>query len=132
MARSVPEVVSEFEGAELGDARLTRRLLRIAGCVVTAPASGFPKLTSSDSELEGVYRFLGNERVTPAQILQPHLTKTLQRAGERTVLVVHDTTEFGYGAGSKREGLGRISVTAPGQGFFAHFALAVEADGSRE
>lgn len=132
MARSVPEVASEFEGAELGDARLTRRLLRIAGCVVTAPAAGFPKLASSDSELEGVYRFLGNERVTPAKILQPHLTKTLQRVGDQTVLVLHDTTEFGYGGASKRKGLGRIGFSAPGQGFFAHFALAVAADGSRE
>lgn len=132
MTRSVPKVSSEFEGAELGDPRLTRRLLRIADCVATAPAAGFPRLTSSDSELEGVYRFLGNERVTPAKIMQPHLAKTVQRVGARSVLVLHDTTEFGYGGASRREGLGRIAFDAPGQGFFAHFALAVAADGTRE
>jgi hypothetical protein len=132
MARSVPKVSSEFEGAEFGDARLTRRLLRIAECVATAPAAGFPGLSSSDSELEGVYRFLGNERVTPVKILQPHLAKTVERVGERPVLVLHDTTELGFGGQAKREGLGTISFTAPGQGFFAHFALALAADGSRE
>lgn len=132
MTRSVPGVASEFEGVAIGDERLNRRLLRIAECVAVAPAAGFPRLTSSDSELEGVYRFLSNERVTPRKILQPHLAKTVERVGDRPVLMVHDTTELGFGGQSKRAGLGRIKFNSPGQGFFAHFALALAADGSRE
>ncbi len=132
MARSVPEVADEFAGADLGDARLSRRLVRIAGCLAVAPAAGFPKAAGSDGELEGVYRFLGNGRVTPASILTPHFERTLERIGGRSPIVVHDTTSLGFGGTSRREGLGRINKSGQGQGFFAHMAMAVAADGSRE
>ena len=63
MADSRVEAASEeFALAELGDARLTRRLMTIADSVAASPEVGFPRLVSGDGELEGVYRFLGNER----------------------------------------------------------------------
>jgi hypothetical protein len=132
MARAIPDVAHEFGGAELGDARLARRLMRIAECMAVAPAAGFPKAAGSDGELEGVYRFLGNERVTPSGILTPHFEKTIERIGRTSPLVVHDTTVLSFGGTSRREGLGRIRKSHEKQGFFAHVALAVAADGSRE
>lgn len=132
MARAVPEVADEFAGAALGDARLSKRLVRFASCMAVAPAAGFPKAAGSDGELEGVYRFLGNGRVTPKAILTPHLERTVERIGGKSPLVVEDTTELGFGGSSLREGLGRIRKTGEKQGFFAHVAMAVAADGSRE
>ena len=95
--------------------------MRVSDCFAAAPSSGLPKVTGSDGELEGVYRFLRNERVTPYKILAPHFATTLARAARRKVLVVHDTTEFGFGGVSLREGLGRINKTGEKQGFFGHF-----------
>jgi hypothetical protein len=40
----------------------------------TSPADSFPRVVSGDGELEGVYRFLSNDRVTPKGILAPHFS----------------------------------------------------------
>lgn len=122
----------EFESADFGDERLRRRLLTVADAAAAAPSSSFPQMTGSDGELEGVYRFLSNERVTPEGILLPHLLETLTRAKDaKDVLVVHDTTVFTFGGTSPRAGLGWIHKHGGSQGFFGHFAMAVAADGTR-
>ena len=121
---------SEMAGADLGDTRLSDRLSRIADCAMAAPDFGFPQMVESDAELEGIYRFLSNERVTAEAILAPHIEASLGRAASRgAVLVVHDTTSFEFGGTSRREGLGLM--IGNGQGFFAHVALAVAPDASR-
>jgi transposase-like protein/DDE family transposase len=129
--KKIEPVSSEFEGAQLGDERLTRRLMRIADAVSAAPTRSFPAVTGSDSELEGVYRFMSNSRVSSRKILAPHFAASAERAGKGDVLVVHDTTNFVFGGLVKRQGLGRFKQ-GQGQGFFGHFALAVTADGSRQ
>jgi hypothetical protein len=119
-------------GAELGDERLQRRLLLIAAAADGSPALSFPRMTGSDGELEGVYRFLSNDRVTPDKILRPHFDATRVRTGgEPDALVVHDSTTFRFGGVSRREGLGWIHKTDGSQGFIGHFALAITADGTR-
>jgi hypothetical protein len=121
---------AEVVDAELGDARLSRRLGLLVGVLSDQAGESFPKALN-DAELEGAYRFFGNEKVTPEGILAPHFRQTARRAsGRGDVLVVHDTTEFEFSGDSKREGLGRL--IRPGQGFFGHFALATSADGDRE
>ncbi len=81
-----------------------------------------------DAALEATYRFLNNEAVTPQAILNPHITATVARCvDERAILVAHDTTELRYS--TSREGLGRLNDQ--GHGFFAHYALAMSADGRR-
>jgi len=67
--------------------------------------------------------------VSPQRILAPHIAATVRRCIEaHEVVVAHDTTKVSYS--SPRQGLGRINDK--GQGFFAHVALAIRADGSRE
>jgi transposase-like protein/DDE family transposase len=127
----IPAASEEFAGADFGDERLSRRLVRIADAAAASPSAGFPTMTQSDGELEGVYRFLGNSRVTPRTILAPHLGATQARAGTATVIIAHDTTDLGFGGLTQREGLGLVGTTNTRQGFFAHFALAVSADESR-
>lgn len=134
-AQNASDLISEFTGAELGDERLTKRLLRIAASVATAPNNSFPQATGSDGELEGVYRFFSNTRVSLEGILEPHVRATLMRCSDDEVLVLHDTTGFAFRGGSPREGLGRLQRgerLQSQQGFFGHFALAVAADGSRQ
>ncbi len=126
----VRPVSSEFSRADLGDERLTRRLMTVADIAARAPASSFPEMVTGDGELEGIYRFFSNEKVTPGQIFAPHFAETRTRIGNADVLVVHDTTSFVFGGNQKRPGLGRFK-SGLYQGFFGHFALAVAADGSR-
>lgn len=116
----------EFAQAELGDRRLNARLDQIVAALEAAPERSFPSATASDAELEGVYRFFQNERVTLDRLLAPHLAATVHRAAlVRRVVVVHDTTEFRYEGVKRREGLGLLA--RDGQGFFGHFALALDA-----
>ena len=128
----VPDIESELAGADLGDERLRRRLARIASMVATAPADSFPQLAGTDGELEGVYRFLSNERVTPEKILDPHIGTAHTRAAGRDVLVLHDTTAFTFRQGS-RVGLGHLHRTSRQgkSGFYGHFSFATTADGTR-
>jgi hypothetical protein len=87
-----------------------------------------------EAGLEGAYRFLSNHRVTPEAILSSHFDATQRRCEvEQTVLVVHDTTSFSYRSDGEREGLGRAQPRndKSKQAFYAHYSLAVSADGTR-
>src|SRR3569832_1904324 len=92
-------IEGEYEGASLGDARLGRRLVRIALQAVAGPQESFPTTAGSDSELEGTYRFLSNPKVTADEILAPHVRQTEQQTTKKKsdVVVAHDTTEFNFG-----------------------------------
>jgi hypothetical protein len=123
-AESTERIGDELGRAELGDARLSRRLSSLGERAMGAPDAGFPQMVATDAELEGVYRFLSNEKVTAEGILAPHVAATQQRAASHAaLLVVHDTTSFEFGGSSPRDGLGLM--IGNGQGFFAHVALAV-------
>ena len=90
--------------------------------VAENPEVCLPKVLS-ETELEGAYRFLNNERVSLNAILAPHVEQTVQRCRERTTVVVaHDTTEFRF-EGEGRRDLGRLKTK--GRGFYAHLALAL-------
>jgi len=120
--------LDEVRGAEFGDRRLSKRLLVLVEKLSVDPSASFPEAAGSEAALEATYRFFRNESVTPERILGPHVASTLDRVlAERAVIIAHDTTEFSFT--TPREGLGRINDA--GQGFFAHMALAVSADGAR-
>src|SRR5689334_849698 len=126
--RRIPGIAGELSGAELGDERLTTRLTRIASTLAAAPADSLPRLAGTDGELEGVYRFFSNERVSPEKILAPHFKASRKRAAAGDVLVLHDTTSFCFRQGS-RVGLGHLHHAGDQSkaGFFGHFAFAVAA-----
>src|SRR5262245_28682633 len=125
----VPSLSSELGDADLGDARLNRRLGLLSDRLGERPGESFPKALD-DAELEAAYRFFGNDSVSPEAILAPHFRQTARRAAKHgRVLVIHDTTQFEFPGDSKRTGLGRL--IHPGQGFFGHFSLVATADGER-
>jgi len=118
------------EAGAFNDRRLDRRLEWLRKRIGRNPGVGFPQMVETDSDLEAVYRFLRNPRVTDRAILGDHIRDVREKVmSEPEILVAHDTTEFSFGGESKRSGLGRLR--AGGQGFFAHFSLAIRADGSR-
>jgi hypothetical protein len=119
----------EFAAVALGDRRREQRLLRIVEQCRAAPDSSFPEIAPTTADLTALYRFIGSSAVTPGAILEPHSQQTAVRCAEaRKVLVVHDTTECEF-AGESRRNLGPLRGDE--QGFLAHVALAIAADGSR-
>src|SRR6266436_971463 len=84
----------EMASGDLGDARLNARRNRLVTILEAHPDRGFPEACGDDSETEALYRFLRNERVSLAGIIEPHVRATsgrCQAVGQ--VLVIHDTTE---------------------------------------
>ena len=72
----------ELENAKFGDQRLTRRLGQIADGLASMPTQSIPKALGGLSELEATYRFLGNEKVTPWEVLRTHVEATAARSIE--------------------------------------------------
>jgi hypothetical protein len=122
-------VDEEFGGAELGDARRTARLIKLAASIGADPAASFPELLT-EAELEGAYRFFSNDAVKAEAVIRPHREATLRRmASAETSLVVHDSSTMSFPSDGHREGLSQS--TGGHQHFLAHVSLAVAADGSR-
>jgi len=125
----VSEMVAEFDGESLGDARLDERLRRIVSLSAVDPGESFPEQMASVADREALYRFLANPKVTMARVLSGHVRQTRERLrGRAVVRVVHDTTTFRFVG--DRDGLGVIRGGA--KGFLGHMALAVAADDTRE
>ena len=118
-------ILREYEGAQFGDRRLDRRLLKLAELVARDSEQSFPRLMS-EAELEAAYRFFGNEKVVPDELLKAHRDATLERAKGHDCVVAHDTTTFSFRAGGSRRGLG--TGTKGSQVLHGHVSLV--ADGS--
>jgi len=125
----VGDILAEFDGESLGDARLKERLKRIVSLAAADPGQSFPEQMESVADREALYRFLANPKVTLSGVLSGHVRQTVDRMRGRGVIrVVHDTTTFRFLG--DREGLGVL--TGGTKGFLAHVALAVVADETRE
>jgi len=123
------EVLDEFGGAKLGDARRQARLLALVKALAKEPDASFPVATKTEAAREAAYRFLGNKAVSMEAILAGHYSQTVERAAqEDLVLALHDTTEIRFPGESDR-GLGPLR--GHGQGFFSHVSLLVTSDASR-
>jgi Transposase DNA-binding/Transposase DDE domain len=126
----VPSVADELAYAQLGDERRTLRLQIMAERWSAAPDKSVLQSSKSSAQAEAAYRFLNNPGFTYIPIVESHVEQTYERiAQEATVIVAHDTTEVEYQGEVVRDGLSRIK--GRDQGFLAHFALALTADGSR-
>jgi hypothetical protein len=112
----------EFANLDLGDKRLDRRAVTSLVALGSQPGTSPPKVLTS-SELEGFYRFVGNDEVDLATLLKAHVDATLDRAQSLSRLVVsHDTSSARFSEEVHREGLG--PTDSGGQGFYVHVALA--------
>lgn len=123
-------IEGEFEGAELGDARLVNRLMILAAALDEAPQSSLSRASKTIAAREGAYRFVENSAVTMEALLEPHRQATAMRCREaESVYVVSDTSEFVFQGEARGAALGRIQGKR--RGFLGHVALAVGASGDR-
>jgi len=84
----------EFAQANLGDTRLSQRLVALARQLATSPHTSLPQALSP-AELKAAYRFFDNDLVDTDGVLAPHIAQTLHRMEQiPVVLAIQDTTEF--------------------------------------
>lgn len=122
-----------FGGAELGDARRTRRLVKAADAILQHPGGTLPQKLRSWPDLLGLYRLVRAEAVTHGAVLEPHRRLTLRRMAEAAraggaVLLVHDATELDYTSRTSLGALGQVG-DGRGRGYVCHNTLAVTAGG---
>jgi hypothetical protein len=123
-------LVTEMGTGDLGDHRLDARRDRLISVLEQHPDAAFPDACADDAEVEALYRFLRNPRVTLASLVEPHLVATQARcAALGDVLVIHDTTDMVFAGEAARPGLAPLGPAR--HGFWVHAALAVSAEGYR-
>jgi len=127
----------EFGGAELGDARLSQRLVEIARMKGEQPGSGFADVAGGDwAATKGYYRLIDHpdeSAVNMEQILAPHRDRTIRRMkGQRVVLCLQDGSTLDFSGLAQCEGLGVIGSNQTGaqtRGLQLHSTLPVTTQG---
>jgi hypothetical protein len=115
----------ELGRAEFGDARLTQRLVRIAGDIARTPGASLPEASVTAAATKACYSFLSSTKITPESIRMPHIDRTLERLSQHpVVLVAHDITSLDFTGLAATEGLGYLQ-SAQRQGIMLMSALAL-------
>lgn len=115
---------NELGLVQLGDKRLTSRLVTLARSLARAPDMPLPQALPQWHDLKAAYRFFDNARAVPEHILAGHVDATWSRT--RTVpvvLAVQDTTYLNWEHHPATQGLGGLSDA--GRGIICHSTLAV-------
>ena len=128
---------NEFGGAQLGDARLNRRLVNVAAAKAEVPDRAFSGVAKGDwAATKAYYRMIDQpdeSAVNMTNILAPHKQRTVQRMqGQKTVLCIQDGSLLNYNNLAKCKDLGTIGNNQTGaksRGLHLHSTLAVAPNG---
>jgi hypothetical protein len=129
---------TEFEDINLGDKRLSNRLVKIVNQFISSPESPINKACRKWGDTKAAYRFFNNESVKYADIIDHHVDKTKKRLeNEEVILAIQDTSYYNYTSHPKTTGLGLLSrfkgkykkdiLTT---GLYMHTTMAVNVDGT--
>jgi hypothetical protein len=120
--------VREFDGIDLGDARLNRRLLTITEAFGAHPQAPINQASDDWQSTKAAYAFFDNPQALPAQLLLPHQQRTLERmAAHPLVLAIQDTTLLNFTHHPATTGLGPIGGGQ--RGLVMHSTLAATPQG---
>ncbi len=127
----------EFGGAQLGDVRLSKRLVKSAQMQSEQPMASFPGAAVGNlAAVRGHYRMIdqpADSEVTPENILAPHRQRTLQRMqGQQAVLCLQDGSDLNFAEHPGCIGLGLIGKnkrSAGTLGLHMHSTLVVNGEG---
>lgn len=124
------DLSEELRDCKFGDARLTKRVQKLADSLGRKPNMSIPAAMTSRAEYEACYRFFDNEKVSPAKILQPHIEATYKRIQQiECVLIVQDTTELDLTRPEQQvQGAGPMDSTSR-RGAFYHPQVAFDPRG---
>ena len=126
-------VLNEFASVDFGDFRLKKRFTSLAEQLSNSPEASINQACEDWNSVKSAYRFFQNDRVNEAQILQPHIMKTVERCQQhKYILSIQDTTVISYASHPKTKGIGRIGggkgIAKP-KGINMHSALALSPTG---
>jgi hypothetical protein len=126
----------EFGDCELGDKRLTRRLVKIVADQAAQPQGSYAQAAGGNRHaLKAYYRFANNERaeLNPETLLQSHRARTIRRMSrESTALLVEDSTDLNYSTRAQCRDLGQIGTNQTGaksRGLRLHSSMALGQNG---
>lgn len=138
-ASSVPDIdrpqdwaEEEFGRVELGDMRLTKRLVTVARDFYARPQAAIPQACRTRAGAKAAYRLFDHPETHMESLLSQHYAATVARCKkEAVVLAVQDTTTLNYSAHPATEGLGPIGSSKAGAiGFLVHDTMAFNLDGT--
>ena len=116
-------------GVELGDARRTRRLIKLVDDLSARPTGSIPVASGGWAETKAAYRLLDNPALEWRELLEVHTQCTGERMrGHLVVLCIQDTTELDFTSQPGIAGLGRLSYEAQ-HGLYVHPTLVVTPEG---
>lgn len=116
---------NELGFVQLGDQRLTSRLVTLARSLARAPDMPLPQALPQWHDLKAAYRFFDNPKAVPEHILAGHIDATWSRTrAVPLVLAVQDTTYLDWTAHPATVGLGALG-NHWGRGIVCHTTLAV-------
>ena len=114
---------------ELGDARRTRRLIKLVEDLSARPTGSIPVVNGGWAETKAAYRLLDNPALEWREMLEVHTQRTVERMrGQAVVLCLQDTTELDFTSQPGIAGLGRLSYEAQ-HGLYVHPTLVVTPQG---
>jgi Transposase DNA-binding/Transposase Tn5 dimerisation domain len=117
-----------FAFVQLGDQRLTQRLVRIGAGLARNPGGTLPQAFPDMKDLKAAYRFFSQPKVGPPQIQRPHWEQTRKRCREPgEYLLIEDTSELDYSDHGGCRDLGPIG-NGRGRGLLLHSTLAVRVE----
>ena len=134
---SVAWAENEFGAAQLGDARLTQRLVRSAEIQARSPTKTFfAAAAGCAATVKGYYRMIEHpdyDAVSASTIGAAHRERTLRRMqGQPLCLLVQDGTDLNFATRHGGAGLGTIGRTKGSSGTLGlhlHTTFAVSGDG---
>ena len=136
-AELVDWVRNEFAQAQLGDKRLSKRLIKVAADVAARPGLSCAQTVEGNwADTMGYYRFVEHpdeDAINMETILQPHRECTIERMQAcKIVLCIQDTTDLNYSKNRSCKELGVIGKNQTGtesRGLRLHSTLATDANG---
>ena len=116
----------QFETANLGDVRRTRRLMKLAEQMAGNSSGSMPQQTERLADMKAAYRLFAQEAVTHEAVCRPHWQRTRQRAGASPmVFLAQDTTELDFTYHERTRGLAPVG-NGGGRGLHQQNVLAID------
>jgi hypothetical protein len=119
----------ELGSADLGDERVSRRLVRLAEDLSANPTASIPQACQGWAETKAAYRFFARKELDWRALLQPHWERTEERLRACSrVLCPQDSSDLDFTPPPGIAGVGRLSYECQ-HGMFIHPTLALTPDG---
>jgi len=121
----------EFSNIDLGDERLTRRVVTIARDFYVRPQASIPQACQTRAKTKAAYRLFEHPATHMDVLLRQHFLSTVNRCkAYPVILAAQDTTTLNYSAHPATEDLGYIGSSENGPiGLLVHDTMAFSVEG---